>query len=80
MKKSDAALLIIIVAISLAASYFAGRAVLTQFVQRDTQVEVTDTITSTLTPPSEEVFKEGAINPAVPINIGNSNNQQPFRQ
>ncbi len=80
MKKTDLALLIVIVAISLGASYFAGRAVLTQFVQRDTQVEVTDAISSTITPPSENVFNERAINPAVPINIGNSNNQQPFGQ
>lgn len=80
MKKSDLALLIVIVAISLGASYFAGRAVLAQFVQRDTQVEVTDTISSSLVPPSETIFNDRAINPAVPINIGNSNNQQPFGQ
>lgn len=80
MKKSDLALLIVIIAISLGASYFAGRAVLTQFVQRDTQVEATDSISSELVQPSENVFNDRAINPAVPINIGNSNNQQPFGQ
>lgn len=78
MKKSDLALLILIVAISLGASYFAGRAILAQFVQRDTQVEVTEVINSALVLPSEDVFNEQAINPAVPINIGTSNNQQPF--
>lgn len=80
MSKSNLALLILIVAISLGASYFAGRAVLAQFVQRDTQVEVTDPISSSLVPPNENVFNDRAINPAVPINIGNSNNQQPFGQ
>ncbi len=80
MKKSDIAILIVIIAISLGASYFIGRAVLTSFVQRDTQIEVTDSISSDLVPPSETVFNQNAINPAVPINIGSSNNQQPFGQ
>lgn len=80
MKKSDAALLIVIVAISLIASYFIGRAVLAQVVQQEVQVEVVDKIDSNIVPPSDTVFNAEAINPAVPINIGDSNNQQPFGQ
>ena len=80
MKKSDIALLILIVAISLGISYFVGKAVLEQFVQSDTEVERTDAISSEIVPPSQDVFNDQAINPAVPINIGDSNNQQPFGQ
>ena len=80
MKKSDIALLIVIVAISLGISYFVGKAVLEQFVQSDTEVERTDAISSEIIPPSQDVFNDQAINPAVPINIGDSNNQQPFGQ
>ncbi len=80
MKKSDIALLIVIVAISLGISYFVGKAVLEQFVQSDTEVERTDAISSEIVPPSQNVFNDQAINPAVPINIGDSNNQQPFGQ
>lgn len=80
MKKSDIALLIVIIAISLVASYFIGQAVLSNFTQSDVQVEATNPITSSITPPSTEIFNDKAINPAVPINIGDSNNQQPFGQ
>ena len=78
MKKTDIVLIVIIVIISLAASYFIGQAVLGQFKQADTQVEVTDPITSTITPPDEKIFNKDAINPAVPINIGDSLNREPF--
>lgn len=78
MKKTDIALIVIIVIISLGASYFIGQAVLGQFKQADTQVEVTDPITSTITPPDDTIFNSDAINPAVPINIGDSLNREPF--
>lgn len=80
MKKSDIILIAIIVIISLAASYFIGKAVLGQFKQADAQVEVTDPITSTITEPDEKIFNKDAINPAVPINIGDSLNRDPFGQ
>lgn len=78
MKKTDIALLGVIVAISLVAAYLIGQAVLGKVKQSDVQVEVTDPISSSITPPSTDIFNSEAINPAVPINIGDSNNQQPF--
>lgn len=78
MKKTDIALLGVIVAVSLIAAYLIGQAVLGKVKQSDVQVEVTDPISSSITPPSPEIFNSDAINPAVPINIGDSNNQQPF--
>lgn len=80
MKKTDITLLGVIVAVSLIAAYLIGQAVLSSVKQSDVQVEETDSISSTVTPPSAEIFNKDAINPAVPINIGNSNNQQPFGQ
>lgn len=78
MKKTDIVLLAIIVIVSLVAAYLIGQSVLSKVKQSDVQVEVTDSISSTITPPSPEIFNKEAINPAVPINIGDSNNQQPF--
>ena len=78
MKKTDIALLGVIVAVSLVAAYLIGQAVLGKVKQNDVQVEVTDPISSSITQPSADIFNSDAINPAVPINIGDSNNQQPF--
>lgn len=78
MKKTDIAMLAMIVVISLAASYFIGKAVMGQAKQGEAKVEVTDPIRSSITPPDPNIFNKDAINPAVPINIGDSNNQQPF--
>lgn len=80
MKKSDIAILILIVAISLGASYFIGQALLAQFKQGDATVEKVDTISAEIIPPDPKIFHKDAINPAVPINIGESINQQPFGQ
>ena len=80
MKKSDIALLIVIVAISLSVAYFAGRSIMSNYTQESVEVERVDTIKSGLEPVSADVFNEQAINPAVPINIGNSTNQQPIGQ
>lgn len=80
MKKTDIALLAIIVIISLTAAYFVGRAVMGQTKQGEVQVEVVEPITSDITPPNETIFSKEAINPAVPINIGDSLNEQPFGQ
>lgn len=80
MKKSDIALLAVIVAVSLVVAYLVGQAVLGQVKQKSVQVEATDKISSTIVEPSPSIFYRDAINPAVPINIGGVNNQQPFGQ
>ncbi|HEX4662002.1 MAG TPA: hypothetical protein VH144_00120 [Candidatus Saccharimonadales bacterium] len=78
MKKNDMALIILIVSISLLVSYFVGKAIIGEPKKQSTQVEVVEPITSNVTDPSPLVFNKDAINPTVPIQIGNPSNQQPF--
>lgn len=78
MKKSDIALLILIVSVSLGVAYFAGQALLGGQIQQPVPVEKTEAIKPDVVQPDATVFNKDAINPSVPINIGNSTNQAPF--
>lgn len=78
MKKNDIAVLILIVSISLGVAYFIGQAVVGMTKQGPVQVEVAEKISSDIVQPDPAVFNDKAINPSVPIRIGNSTNQQPF--
>ncbi|HAC56660.1 TPA: hypothetical protein DCF80_04095 [Candidatus Saccharibacteria bacterium] len=78
MKKSDIALLILIVSVSLGVAYFVGQSLLGSRTQQPVPVEKTEAITSDVKEPDARVFNTDAINPSVPINIGNSTNQEPF--
>lgn len=78
MKKNDMALIILIVSISLLVAYFVGKAIIGEPKKQSTQVEVVQPITSNVEQPDPTVFNKDAINPTVPIQIGNPSNQQPF--
>jgi hypothetical protein len=80
MKKSDIALLILIVSVSLVISYFIGKALIGTPQQKPTKVEVVQPISASFTPPSSQIFNDQAINPTQNITIGNSNTQSPFGQ
>lgn len=80
MKKNDIALLVLIVSISLIASYFALNAIIGNPSQHTVTVEKVEPISSELPEPSDKIFNEKAIDPAVVIEIGNPSNQQPFQQ
>ena len=80
MKKSDIAVLAMIVSISLIASYFAGQAVIGATKQGAAEVETVEAISPEVPEPDARIFHKEAINPAVPIKIGDSTNQQPFEQ
>lgn len=80
MKKSDITVIILIISVSLIAAYFIGQAVIGATKQGEAVVEVVDKISPEITKPDPSVFNKDAINPAVPIKIGNSTNQQPFGQ
>lgn len=80
MKKNDIALLIIIVAVSVGIAYFAGRAIIGHLKPADATVEVVEVISADITKPDPAVFNSDAINPSIPIKIGDSTNQQPFGQ
>lgn len=80
MKKSDLAILILIVGISLTAAYFIGNYVMGVTGGGVAEVEKVDAISTDITPPSAEVFNDQAINPTVPISIGSSNETKPIGQ
>lgn len=78
MKKSDIALLILVVSVSVVISYFAGQAVLGGSVAKPVEVETAEPISADIVEPSSDIFNEKAINPTVQIKIGDTTNQQPF--
>jgi len=80
MKKTDIALLAIIVTFSLVAAYFVGQVVIGATKQGTAEVETVDVISAEVEEPNSRIFNKEAINPAVPIKIGDSTNQQPFGQ
>lgn len=78
MKKNDVAIIILIISITMTISYFLAKAIIGEPKSLNTQVEVVEPITSTVPEPDPTVFNKDAINPTVPIQIGNPSNQQPF--
>lgn len=70
MKKTDIALLIIIVSISALVAYLGANAVLGDPKEQSEEISVMPVAISTdITPPDPNVFYEGAINPSVRIEI-----------
>ncbi len=78
MKKNDIAIIVLIVSITLAISYFVIKALVGEPQNNIVQAEVVEPISSQLVQPSNAIFNKDAINPTVDIQIGNSSNQQPF--
>lgn len=78
MKKTDVALLILVVSVSIVISYFVGQAVLGGAVAQPVEVETAEAISADIIEPSDKIFNDHAINPTVPVKIGDTTNQQPF--
>ena len=78
MKKSDWALVILIVAIAGIASYFVVNAFLPAPNKDPQTVPTADPITTTVAAPSDQIFNTDAINPTVRVTIGDQSNQPPF--
>lgn len=78
MKRSDIALLILIVSLTLVVSFLLVKALFGEAQNTSTKVEAAEPISSTLEQPSPRIFNKDAINPTVVIQIGNPANQQPF--
>lgn len=78
MKKNEIALLILIVSISFAASFFAVRAVLGDASSKAVEVQTIEQVTADVTQPEARTFNETAINPTVEAEIGTPSNQQPL--
>lgn len=78
MKKSDWALLILIVALVGVASYFVVGALLPAPGENPETVKTAAAILESIDEPSERVFGPNAINPTVKVTIGNQGGGQPF--
>lgn len=78
MKKNEIALLILIVAISVGIAYAVGQSIFGKATTKPVSVETATPISANIDKPSEAIFNENAINPTVPVKIGDPSNQQPF--
>lgn len=78
MKKSDIAILVLIIGVSLLIAFLVGNALLGGHVAQPVKVETADPISADVVQPDKTVFNENALNPSVQIQIGQSSNQQPF--
>lgn len=78
MKKNDIAIIVLVVSVSMIASYFIMKAIIGEPQSQSTKAEVVEPISASLDPPQAKVFNKDAINPTVSIQIGNQSNQQPF--
>jgi hypothetical protein len=78
MKQKDIALIVVIVAISGVISFLASRWIFAKPADRQQKAEVVDVITSDFNTPDTKYFNDKAVDPTQLIQIGNSNNPNPF--
>lgn len=78
MKKTDIALLILVVSVSIVISFFAGQALLGSAGPKPVDVETAEPISADIVEPSDKIFNDQALNPTVSVKIGDTTNQQPF--
>ncbi len=69
MKKTDIALLIIIISISALLAYLSTNALMGNPKERTEEVPVMEPISTEVMPPDPNVFYDGAINPSVRVEI-----------
>ena len=78
MKQKDLAMIIIVAAISGMLSFALSHLIFGAPQQRQQQAAVVDAITTTFTMPDPKFFNNQSINPAQLIEVGSSNNTNPF--
>jgi hypothetical protein len=78
MKKSDWALIVLIIVIVGAISYFTVSALLPAPNKDPQSVPTAEAITSDITEPNAKIFSADAINPTVRVTIGNQSDTPPF--
>lgn len=78
MKKNEIALLILIIGIAGLMSFFIGNAVFGGKVTEAVSIETATPISPDVVEPNPTIFNENAINPTVPIKIGDGNSSAPF--
>jgi hypothetical protein len=78
MNKNNFAILILVVVVIAGASYAIGNALLGSKSFKPVTVETATPIAPEVTQPEPTVFSSDAINPTVPISIGDTSNQNPL--
>lgn len=78
MKQKDIVLIIVLVFISGVVSFVVSGVIFGKPGSRDQQAEVVDVITSDFSPPSNKYFNGNSVDPTQLIQIGNTNNPNPF--
>lgn len=73
MKKTDIAMIVLIASLSIIAAFFATNAILGDDATEDVTVKTIEPITAEVTSPNPAIFNENAINPAVEVQVGASN-------
>jgi len=79
MKQKDIALIIMVVFISGIVSFFVSGKLFATPSNRHQQVETVDKITSDFNIPDQTYFNKNSIDPTQLIQIGDNNNQNPFK-
>lgn len=72
MKKTDIAMIIFIASISMLVAYFIGSSIFSGMTTQGEKIRTIEAITSSIDPPSEDIFNKEAINPSVEVNITGS--------
>ena len=78
MKQKDIVLIIVVVFISAVFSLVVSSVLISSPKNRQQKVEVVDPITSDFKTPDSKYFNANSIDPTKLIQIGDSNNPQPF--
>jgi len=79
MKKSDIAMIILIVSISVLVSYFIAKSVIGDVTNQSVKVKTAEKISTDLAQPNTAVFNKDAINPTVEVTIGGSSDTSALR-
>jgi hypothetical protein len=78
IKQSDIAIIILVISISLVASFFLGDALINTNENRSAEVEVVTPISNQFSQPDFAIFNNESINPTELIQIGQTNTKDPF--
>jgi ABC-type cobalt transport system substrate-binding protein len=72
MKKTDVAMIVLIIAVSAGIAYFIASSVFGGMSEDGAKVQTVDSITGTVEPVDTAIFNETSINPSVEVNISNT--------
>ncbi len=78
MKQKDIALVLVMVFIGAIVSLFVSNLFFSSPKNRQQTAEVVDPITANFPSPPSRYFNSNAINPTLPVQVGNNNNPNPF--